>query len=60
MPDDKSSTDGADRKRINADEDYEVQYWCEKFSVSREELRAAVQKVGPMADDVAEALGKSQ
>jgi len=34
------------------EEDYEVQYWSEKFGVSQEELAAAVEKVGPMASDV--------
>jgi hypothetical protein len=58
MVDDKSNVGGADRKRINPEEDYEMQYWTEKFGVSREELKKAVDRVGPMADDVAKALGK--
>jgi hypothetical protein len=33
-------------------EKYEVQYWAEKFGVSAEELREAVQKVGTVATDV--------
>ena len=37
---------GSKTGRINVNEDYELQYWSEKFGVSRDELRQAVQKVG--------------
>ena len=59
MADDLTKTGGADRKRINTREDFEVKHWSEKFGVSADELKRAVQKVGPMADDVARQLGKS-
>jgi hypothetical protein len=52
VADDKRNTGRPDRDRINLEEDYEVQYWSEKFGVSIEELAAAVKKVGPMASDV--------
>jgi hypothetical protein len=52
MTDDKSKTGGADRQRISLTEDYEVRDWSQKFGVSEERLRAAVGKVGNMADDV--------
>lgn len=58
MADDKSNTGGQDRARINVNEDYELRNWSKKFGVSPEELKAAVQKVGPMADDVKKELGK--
>ena len=58
MSDDKSKV-AADRKRINVNEDYELRYWTEKFGVSADELKRAVERVGPMADDVARALGKA-
>src|SRR5690242_14352616 len=58
MSDDKAKT-AADRKRINVNEDYECRYWSEKFGVSADELKRAVERVGPMADDVARALGKA-
>jgi hypothetical protein len=58
MSDDKSKV-AADRKRINVNEDYELRYWTEKFGVSAEDLKRAVERVGPMADDVARALGKA-
>ena len=52
MADDKANPGRPDRDRINMEEEYEVQYWSEKFGVSQEELTAAVKKVGPMASDV--------
>ncbi len=59
MADDKSKTGKADRIRINLYEDYEVRHWSERLGVSTDRLKAAVQKVGPMVDDVAKELGKS-
>jgi uncharacterized protein DUF3606 len=48
----------ADRTRINMHEDYEVRYWIQKWNVSREQLAAAVRKVGVMVANVAKRLGK--
>ena len=59
MADDKSKTGKPDRDRINVAEDYELRDWCRKFGVSEGELKAAVKQAGPMAKDVAKALGKS-
>jgi len=58
MADDKSKL-ASDRKRIDVHEPYELSYWSAKFGVTGDRLEAAVQKVGPMADDVARELGKS-
>ena len=52
MTDDKSRPGGQDRTRISLSEAYEVRDWSEKFGVSEDRLRAAVAKVGSMADDV--------
>jgi hypothetical protein len=52
MSDNKKNVGSPDRDRINLSEKYEVQYWAEKFGVSAEELREAVQKVGTVATDV--------
>jgi len=60
MADNKSNRGGQDRERINLHEDYEVRYWTEKFGVTREALRDAVEKVGDRADAVAQALGKGR
>jgi hypothetical protein len=58
MSDDKSKT-VAGRKRINVHEDHELRYWSKEFGVSHDQLKAAVRRVGVMADDVARELGKS-
>ena len=59
MADDRSIRGAADRSRINMQEDYEVRYWTEKWSVTREQLAAAVRAVGVMVKDVAAKLGKA-
>ena len=46
MSDDRSKKGLQDRTRINTGEDYELRYWSEKFGVSQDRLKAAVQKVG--------------
>ena len=57
MADDKTLTGGADRKRINVNEDYELRDWSKKFNVTPEELKEAVQAVGTSADAVEKRLG---
>jgi len=52
MSDDKTKTGGQDRKRVSLQEDYEVRDWSQKFGVSEDRLRAAVSKVGDIAEDV--------
>lgn len=56
MADDKTLTGGADRKRINVNEDYELRDWAKKFNVTPEELKEAVQAVGTSADAVEKRL----
>lgn len=52
MSDDKKQRGPADAKRINVNEDYEVEYWTKALGVSAEQLKGAVKRVGVMADDV--------
>lgn len=56
--DNKKNAGTADRDRINVNEDYELRDWSEKFGVSKDELKAAVKAVGPMAKDVEAYLKK--
>lgn len=56
--DSKKDTGRPDRDRINVNEDYELQDWSDKFGVTRDELKDAVQAVGPMAKDVEAYLRK--
>jgi hypothetical protein len=39
--------------RINVHEDYELRYWSERFDVPKDEIEAAVKKVGTRVEDVA-------
>lgn len=59
MADDLTNRGPADRARVNINEAHELRYWSEKFGVSENALKAAVDRVGPMAADVAKALGKA-
>jgi hypothetical protein len=47
----------ADLTRIDIDQDAEVRYWCREFRVTPDTLRAAVEKAGPLTDDVRAELG---
>ncbi|WP_372018121.1 DUF3606 domain-containing protein [Pseudoxanthomonas sp. 10H] len=57
MTDDKRHTGMPDRDRINLEEDYEVRYWTQALGVTAEQLREAVQAVGPSAEAVRRRLG---
>jgi hypothetical protein len=59
MVDDLSKTGPQDPSRINLAEPYEVQYWADKFGVSKERLSEAVRKVGHSADAVGQELQKN-
>ncbi|MGQ7855598.1 DUF3606 domain-containing protein [Pedobacter sp. WC2501] len=56
--DDKLKNGSADRGRININEGYELDYWSNKFGVSKDKLKAAVQIVGTSADKVEDYLKK--
>ncbi|MGY4516250.1 DUF3606 domain-containing protein [Lysobacter sp. HA18] len=45
-----------DRKLIALGEEHEVRYWTERFGVSEEALRRAVERVGHSADAVEKQL----
>jgi hypothetical protein len=48
-----------DTTRIDLDEDWEVRWWCDRFSCTEVELRNAVRKVGPSTEDVELELKKA-
>lgn len=58
MPDDRTIRGPADASRINIHEPYELNYWCKHLGVTPDELRRAVQNVGPMVVNVRRFLGK--
>ena len=49
---------GSPPSRIDVSEDDEVRYWTKALGVSADELKSAVQEVGPMAMDVRQHLRK--
>ncbi|WP_313436908.1 DUF3606 domain-containing protein [Novosphingobium sp.] len=59
MADNKDMRGPQDRTRIAMGEDYEVDYWTDKFGVSREALQRAVDTVGNSADAVERHLKSS-
>lgn len=56
--DDKQKNGSADRGRININEGYELDYWSNKFGVSKDKLKSAVQIVGTSAQAVKDFLKK--
>ena len=38
--------------RINVDESYEVRHWAKQLGVSIQQLRAAIEQVGPLVDAI--------
>ena len=52
MADDLRQTGKPDDQRINVDQDHELSYWSNKLGVSRDKLREAVAKAGPMVKNV--------
>jgi len=45
-----------DRIRISLSQEHEVRYWTKRFGCTVDELRAAVERVGPMVADVERVL----
>jgi hypothetical protein len=58
MADDPNKAGKPDRDRINVHEEYELCDWSQSLGVTPEELKKAVEKVGPMVADVKKELGK--
>ena len=58
MSDDLKQTGKPDDSRINIEQIHEVKYWANRFGVSPDALRSAVQKAGSMVKDVRQQLGK--
>ena len=58
MPDDLTNRGQQDRSRISLLEPHEVQYWADKFNVSKERLSEAVKNVGHSAAEVERELKK--
>jgi hypothetical protein len=60
MADDPSKRGMSDRTRINLEQEYEVRHAMTELGVTREELEAAVRKVGNQRADVEAELRRSK
>jgi hypothetical protein len=49
-----------ERQLINPNEDYELRYWSERFNVPKDEIVAAVKRVGTRVEDVARELDRHE
>jgi hypothetical protein len=56
MSDDKANRGSPDRDRINVNQQHELRYWSEKFGVTPDQLKQAVQDVGPLVTKVQQRL----
>ncbi|MFL6623120.1 MAG: DUF3606 domain-containing protein [Sulfurifustis sp.] len=57
MADDLKIKQPQDPTKINVHESWEVNYWCKKFGITPDQLKAAVRAVGPSVNRVKEHLG---
>ena len=56
MADDLTKQAPCDLSRVNVSEPWECGYWYRHFGCTEDELRAAVETVGPLVDKVREHL----
>lgn len=56
MSDNLQDRGSPDRKLVAMGEEHEVRYWTERFGVSEEQLRRAVEQVGNSAAEVEKQL----
>jgi hypothetical protein len=52
MPDDKTKVGQPDRRRVSADQDYEVRNIAEKFGLTASQVRELMLRVGNDREDV--------
>ncbi|HVY08143.1 MAG TPA: DUF3606 domain-containing protein [Burkholderiales bacterium] len=58
MPEAPSAKQPADTGQVNLHEEWELAYWVKLLGASEDDLRHAVQAVGPKTDAVKAHLGK--
>jgi hypothetical protein len=59
MVDDLNDKQPRDPNRVDLNVEHELGYWTERFGVSEEDLRAAIERVGVVVDDVERELQRS-
>ena len=60
MTDNTEDRGPQDRSRISLGQDYEVRYWSQRFGINEEQLRAAVEDVGPSVQEVEQYLANRE
>jgi hypothetical protein len=58
MSDDLNNRHGQDRKRINLNEKWEVDYWTRELGLTKQELERAVKAAGDHVDSIRQHLGR--
>ena len=54
MPDDKTKRSQQDRKRVAAEQQYEVAYFAQKHGISAEDAQKIIEAAGPSREDAGE------
>ena len=60
MVDDLKKRGPEDRKRININEPWELDWWSKELGLTRDQLRGAVKRFGNMADKVRDEVKKKK
>ena len=60
MPDDLSIKRPEDPRMINISQSWEVDYWCNQFGCTEDDLRRAVSIVGSHVKDVKDWINKNR
>ena len=58
MPDDKTKVGEPDRSRVAADQDYEVEYFAEKYGLRPQQVRDLIARFGNDREKLEEAAKK--
>lgn len=58
MSDNTNIRQPEDPTKVNINQQWEIDYWCKKWSITKERLLKTVKKVGPMVVDIKKELGR--
>lgn len=59
MSDDLTRKGPEDPKKVNMSQTWEMDYWSQKFGISKDKLLKAIAAVGPMVADIKAWLAKN-
>lgn len=58
MSDNTNIRQPEDPTKVNINQQWEIDYWCKKWSITKERLLKIVKKVGPMVVDIKKELAR--